>query len=81
VGIAVLDSDYACWDRLLWHGHPGLFPGPEVALSHAALALLVPLLVLAQTSHYVPDAWVWRVRPENADLARYLGFERPPLPT
>ena len=62
------------WDRLLWHERGMLFPGPTVALGSAALTLLVPLLALPQATHYLLDAWIWRVRPENPDLARYLGF-------
>jgi hypothetical protein len=30
-----------------------------------------------QATHYVLDAWIWRVRPENPELARHLGFDRP----
>ena len=62
------------WDRLVWHEHPTLFPGPDVLLGDAALALLVPLLAVPQATHYILDAWIWRVRPENPDLARYLSF-------
>jgi hypothetical protein len=62
------------WDRFVWHDHGALFPGAALAPGAAALALLVPLLALPQATHYALDAWVWRVRPENPDLARYLGF-------
>jgi hypothetical protein len=62
------------WDRLVWHERSGLFPGPDVTLSAAALALLVPLLALPQSTHYVLDAWIWR-RKGNPGLARRLGFE------
>ena len=62
------------WDRLVWHERASLFPGPAFFPGPALLALLVPLLALPQATHYVLDAWVWRVRPENPDLARYLGF-------
>jgi hypothetical protein len=62
------------WDRLVWHDHPRLFPGPEFHPAVELLALLVPLLALPQAVHYLLDAWVWRVRPENPDLARHLGF-------
>lgn len=62
------------WDRLVWHERASLFPGPAFLPGPALLALLVPLLALPQATHYVLDAWVWRVRPENPDLARYLGF-------
>ena len=62
------------WDRFVWHEHAGFFPGPAFSPGAAALALLVPLLALPQATHYVLDAWVWRVRPENPDLGRHLGF-------
>ncbi|MGE0455875.1 MAG: hypothetical protein AB7O37_19340 [Vicinamibacteria bacterium] len=60
------------WDRALWHEHGALFPGPELALGADSLALLVPLLALPQATHYMLDAWIWRVRPENPDLGRHL---------
>jgi hypothetical protein len=62
------------WDRFVWHERVALFPGPAIFLGPAALALLVPLLALPQATHYALDAWIWRVRPENPDLARQLGF-------
>lgn len=62
------------WDRLVWHERGGLFPGPALLPGPEALALFVPLLALPQATHYVLDAWIWRVRPENPDLARQLGF-------
>ena len=62
------------WDRIVWHERGGLFPGPELMPSAAALALLVPLLALPQSTHYVLDAWIWRVK-GNPGLARRLGFE------
>jgi len=62
------------WDRLVWHEHGGLFPGPTLLPGPEALALVVPLLALPQATHYLLDAWVWRVRPENPDLARHLGL-------
>ena len=62
------------WDRCVWHDHAALFPGPALVPGAAALALLVPLLALPQATHYVLDAWIWRVRPENPGLAQHLGF-------
>jgi hypothetical protein len=63
------------WDRLVWHERGGLFPGADVFLSGSALALVVPLLALPQATHYVLDAWIWRVK-ENPGLAERLGFSR-----
>jgi len=63
------------WDRFVWHERGGLFPGPALLLSKHALCLVVPLLALPQSTHYVLDAWIWRVRPSNPGLARHLGFQ------
>ena len=75
--LAVAWSEEWLWDRLVWHDHAALFPGPDVDPGRAALALIVPLLAVPQATHYVLDAWIWRVRPENPELARHLGFDRP----
>src|SRR5262245_15434107 len=63
------------WDRLVWHDQAVLFPGPAWNLPRLALALVVPLLALPQATHYVLDAWIWRVRPQNPGLRDHLGFD------
>lgn len=63
------------WDRLVWHENGALFPGGALVLAHDTLALVVPLLALPQATHYMLDGWIWRLRPENPDLARYLEME------
>jgi hypothetical protein len=67
------------WDRLVWHERAALFPGPELSPGPELLALIVPLLALPQATHYLLDAWIWRVK-GNPDLGRYLGFARSPAP-
>jgi hypothetical protein len=62
------------WDRSVWHEHGALFWGPALLLSPAVLVLVVPLLALPQSVHYVLDAWIWRVRSENPGLAGDLGL-------
>jgi hypothetical protein len=61
------------WDRLVWHERGALFPGADVVLSGSALALVVPLLALPQATHYLLDAWIWRVK-GNPGLAGRLGL-------
>jgi hypothetical protein len=61
------------WDRLVWHERPALFPGADLSPAPEALALIVPLLALPQATHYVLDAWIWRVR-SNPRLRERLGF-------
>ena len=73
--LALAWSEEWLWDRLVWHDHASLFPGPELGPGPALLALVVPLLALPQATHYLLDAWIWRVRPENPDLARELGIQ------
>jgi hypothetical protein len=62
------------WDRLVWHEHGMLFPGHPVFLSELALCFVVPLLALPQATHYLLDAWIWKVGPQNPDLKRKLGL-------
>ena len=50
------------WDRLVWHEHGALFPGAAYELSPWVLSLVVPLLTVPQATHYVLDAFVWKVR-------------------
>lgn len=58
------------FDRLVWHDHEAYF-GEGHVLSASALAWLVPLLALPQTTHYVLDGMIWS-RKQNPDLAKYL---------
>ncbi len=63
------------WDRAVWHEHAALFPGPTWFPGTDTLSLLVPLLALPQATHYVLDAWIWRLRGgANPGLARHLGL-------
>jgi len=62
------------WDRLVWHDHTGLFPGPAIDPGALLLALIVPLLALPQATHYVWDAFLWKVRPENRRTVEALGI-------
>lgn len=61
------------WDHLVWHEHPMLFGGGGVDLGELALAFVVPLLSLPQTTHYLLDGFVWRTR-DDAALAARLGW-------
>jgi hypothetical protein len=59
--VAAAFLEEALWDRWVWHDRPWLF-GPGAEVSATVLTLLVPLLALPQATHYVLDAWIWRVR-------------------
>ncbi len=62
------------WDRLVWHENGTIFPGAAMDPGAALLALLVPLLALPQATHYLLDAWIWKVRPENETAAATIGL-------
>ena len=62
------------WDRLVWHDHGVLFPGSPVDLAPALLSLLVPLFALPQATHYLLDAFIWKVRKENTEAIQAMGL-------
>ncbi len=60
------------WDRWVWGERPWLF-GEEALLHGPALAVLAALLATPQLTHYVLDAFVWKVGSgRNPRLAREL---------
>lgn len=61
------------WDRLVWHDNPMLFGAGSTELEGVVLALLVPLLSLPQTTHYVLDGFIWRTK-EDPRLTVRLGW-------
>ncbi len=56
------------WDGFVWREHLNFF-GPFGALpainDAAILAILVPFLALPQSTHYVLDGFIWRVKERN----------------
>ena len=73
--VALAFVEETCWDRLVWHDHGDLFPGPAIGLSDDLLAFVVPLLAVPQATHYVLDAVVWRTRKGNPGLSAALGLD------
>lgn len=74
LGVIVLAAfmEEALWDRLVWHERGWLF-GEARAVGEDLLVFLVPLLALPQATHYVLDAFVWKVRSgQNPSLADEL---------
>ncbi len=62
------------WDTLVWHERAALFGDAGLDLGSGLLTLLVPLLSLPQTTHYVLDGFVWKTRDDPA-LAPRLGWQ------
>ena len=59
----------AVWDGLVWRDHRTLFPWAwsfPIIHSPWLLAIIVPLLTVPQATHYILDAFVWKLRrPES----------------
>ena len=70
---ALAFAEELAWDALVWHERPEFFGDAGLELGPIALSLIVPLLSLPQTTHYLLDGFVWRTRDDPA-LARRLGW-------
>ena len=62
------------WDLLVWGDHPMVFGGIDGAWIDGSdlLVIIVPLLVLPQATHYILDAFIWKLNASNPDLKAYL---------
>jgi hypothetical protein len=69
------------WDGLIWNEHKRLFhlfaALPSVG-DHALASWLVPLLALPQMTHYVLDAFIWRLNRRNAPWKQVLFYRAQP---
>lgn len=74
VGFLVLFAylEEGLWDGFIWREHAAVFPlfHKLPALSdHAALTWIVPILALPQSTHYLLDGFIWRLREKHTDWA------------
>lgn len=63
------------WDGFVWREYDSLFRYFRFfsGLSDSdTLVWLVPLLALPQTTHYILDAFIWRMRTEETNWKQYL---------
>lgn len=62
------------WDSLVWRDHAALFPPLSIPApdNHALLSWLVPLLALPQITHYLLDAYIWRMNVANTPWKNIL---------
>lgn len=58
------------WDWFVWKEHEGLFGAFHLQAGATALALLIPLLTMPQVTHYVLDAFIWRVNKKGKEEVR-----------
>lgn len=60
------------WDGLVWREHTGvfeIFSNLHKVETKQVLALLIPLLSLPQTTHYVLDGFIWKLRKNGESVA------------
>jgi len=64
------------WDGLIWRDHQSLFPSfadlPSIK-SNLLLSLVVPLLALPQSTHYLFDAFLWRTKGPDSRWKTVVG--------
>jgi hypothetical protein len=58
------------WDWFVWQEHRNIFGSVNVGASATALVILVPLLTMPQVTHYVLDAYIWRVNKKGKEEVR-----------
>jgi hypothetical protein len=58
------------WDWFIWREHTGVFGSFHLSVATWAWILLVPLLTMPQVTHYVLDAFIWRVNKKGKEEVR-----------
>jgi len=58
------------WDWFVWQEHADIFGSFHVAASATVLMIFVPLLTMPQVTHYVLDAYIWRVNKKGKEEVR-----------
>ena len=71
LGLAFVEE--GVWDWFVWKEHANLFGNMHWSLPAAALAVLVPLLTMPQVTHYVLDAFIWRVNKKSKEVRAVIG--------
>jgi hypothetical protein len=63
-------TEEGLWDGLIWKEHPAFFRPfallPSIS-QNLLLALVVPFLALPQSTHYVLDGFIWKLKKDIAD--------------
>ena len=68
--VALSYFEEGVWDRFVWKEHANIFGGVHIEPSAALLIFLVPLLTMPQVTHYVLDAYIWRVNKKGKEEVR-----------
>jgi hypothetical protein len=58
------------WDKVVWREHGAIFGSAIPNIDSKLLVFLIPLLTVPQVTHYVLDAFIWRVSPNRKESIR-----------
>lgn len=76
IGLGYLEE--GLWDGFIWTEHKSFFRIFHILPTiddHALLSWLVPLLALPQMTHYVLDAYIWRLNKSETDWKKILFYK------
>ncbi len=72
VALAYLEE--GIWDWFVWREHADIFGSYHFTVSTTVLIILVPLLTMPQVTHYILDAFIWRVNKKGKeDVVAVMG--------
>lgn len=71
MGIAYFEE--GIWDWFVWKEHADLFGPGNFSIPATALMILIPLLTMPQVTHYVLDAYIWRVNRGAKEVRAVIG--------
>ncbi len=77
IGILILLAyiEEGLWDGFIWRDHTQFFQNftaLPIVRDRFILALLIPLLALPQSTHYIFDAFLWRISGKNSGWKEVL---------
>jgi hypothetical protein len=58
------------WDWFVWKEHPNIFGNFQISVAPWVFSILVPLLIMPQMTHYILDAFIWRVNKSGKEEVR-----------
>ncbi len=68
--VALAYFEEGIWDWFVWQENASIFGGFHMTAPALALMFLVPLLTTPQVTHYVLDAFIWRVNKKGSEEVR-----------
>jgi hypothetical protein len=60
------------WDWFVWRDRMAMFGKVTIPLSSTLLIFVVPLLTMPQVTHYILDAYIWRVNKRGKEDVRQV---------